>query len=390
MKRNVIIGGILVAALGLGGFLLIQNGNDAVSAANSEKGSILTAEQVNVSFQGVGGRVINVNVEEEKHVKKGDVLMVLDPTDLNLQIAKMQSDIHAMDINIKKAEDSIRVGEKKVATQVEQAQLGVNLAATAESKVLEGARREELERQEYAVKSAEETYRNAKLNYDRSVSLYSSGAISKAALDNAQTQLTTAESAWKQQQKVFEQLKTGAQVQDKNQAKLNTAKAQLGVDQALQAKDDLHNNAIGVELLKEQRQALQIQLQSLQVQKSRLTLVAPTDGKVVRVVPKQGENVSAGTPVIILETDKLYYDFYVNELQVNQFKVGKPATGHLIALNKDITGEVRFITVAPQFASLRMSREKGQSDLSSFQVRVYIDRNDEAILPGMTIEVNVQ
>lgn len=389
MKRNILIGGILVLALGLGGALLMHSGKDAVSAATEEKGSILTAEQVNVSFQGVGGKVTAVQVLEEQAVKKGDVLMTLDDTDINLQIAKLQSDIHAMDIKIKQAQDSIRVGEKKVSTQVAQAKLGVNLAATTASKVFEGARPEELERQRYAVAAAEESYKSAKLNYERTKALFESGAVSKASLDSAITQLNTADSTLKQQQKAYEQMKNGAQEQDKVQATINTEKAQLGVAQAQQAEDDLKNSAIGIELMQEQRQALVIQLQTVQVQKERLTLHAPQDGKVVRVIPKVGENVSSGTPVIILETDKLYYDFYVNEMQVSKFKVGGPVTGHLIALDKDLTGDVRFITVAPQFASLRMSREKGQSDLSSFQIRVYVDR-EEAILPGMTVEVNVQ
>ena len=41
---------------------------------------------------------------------------------------------------------------------------------------------------------------------------------------------------------------------------------------------------------------------------------------------------------------------------------------------------------APGFADLKQSREKGQSDLSAFQVRIYIDPQD-GIIPGMTIGV---
>nr|WP_200758515.1 hypothetical protein [Effusibacillus dendaii] len=67
--------------------------------------------------------------------------------------------------------------------------------------------------------------------------------------------------------------------------------------------------------------------------------------------------MSAGSPVIALETNQVYYDFYVDEKQMNKFKVDGKVTGHLISANRDIDGKVRFITAAPQFASLRMSRE---------------------------------
>ena len=47
---------------------------------------------------------------------------------------------------------------------------------------------------------------------------------------------------------------------------------------------------------------------------------------------------------------------------------------------------VKVLANARQIADLKQSREKGQSDLSAFQVRIYIDKQD-GILPGMTIGV---
>lgn len=388
MKKSVTVIIVLVIALALGGFGLLYGGKDAVTLAMQQKGSILTAEQVNVSFQQVGGKVTSVNVQEEQQVKKGDILIQLDPTDIDLQIAKVTSDIQSTDIKIKQTQDSIRIGQKKVATQESQTQLGIATAQTVESKVLEGARKEELEKQRLAVETAKESLRNAQINYDRTQSLYESGAVAKAALDTAQLQLTSAQNSLNQQEETYHQMKTGAQQQDKDQARQATQKAKLGLETVAQAKEDLQNSAMGIDLLKKSREALQIQLQTLLVQKDRLTLRAPSDGKIVKVIPKAGENVAAGTPVILLETHEVYYDFYIDETQVTKFKVGSTVTGHLVSTDQDITGKVRFITAAPQFASLRMSREKGQADLNTFQIRVYLERT-ENILPGMTIEVNL-
>lgn len=54
----------------------------------------------------------------------------------------------------------------------------------------------------------------------------------------------------------------------------------------------------------------------------------------------------------------------------------------------EVTGVITSIAAAPQFASLRMSREKGQADLSMFLVRVTMDGNAD-LLPGMTAEVKL-
>lgn len=50
-------------------------------------------------------------------------------------------------------------------------------------------------------------------------------------------------------------------------------------------------------------------------------------------------------------------------------------------------GTIRLLAQAPGFADLKQTREKGQSDLSAFQVRIYIDPQ-EGVIPGMTIGVS--
>ncbi len=79
-------------------------------------------------------------------------------------------------------------------------------------------------------------------------------------------------------------------------------------------------------------------------------------------------------------------DIYLSEKQASQLHEGDTLTGHTVAGEKTAIGTVRLITQAPGFADLKMSREKGQSDLSAFQVRIYTEPAD-GIQPGMTIEV---
>ncbi|WP_312109844.1 HlyD family secretion protein [Brevibacillus reuszeri] len=386
MKRNLVLAGVLVICLIGGGLLLNTNGTDAVSVAATKKESILTAEQVNVSFQQVGGRVTQVEVQEEQRVKKGDVLMRLDSTDLDLQIAKAQKDLEQMDVKIKQIQDSVRNGGQKVSTQELQAKLGVESAVTSQQQINKGARDEDLRRQEIVVTDARKSLENAQLTFDRTKKLFDEGAVAKASLDSAETALSTFQNALAQQEEVLKKLKAGATAEERQQASIAAEKAKTVLSQVEQARDDLMNNAMNADILQKQKEAAEIQLKTLQTQRERLTLKAPQDGKVIKVVPKVGENVAIGGTVVLLETDNLFYDIYVSETQVPSFKVGAQMTGHVLALNQDLTGDVRFITAAPQFANLRMSREKGQADLSSFQVRVYVKRADD-LLPGMTVEV---
>lgn len=114
---------------------------------------------------------------------------------------------------------------------------------------------------------------------------------------------------------------------------------------------------------------------------------APEDGRVIKVLAKEGEMVAAGTPVVLLESDRSYYDIYISEKQAQGLSEGDTITGRTVAGDKSVPGTVRLLTKAPGFADLKQSREKGQADLTAFQVRIYVEPQD-GVMPGMTIGVN--
>ena len=118
-------------------------------------------------------------------------------------------------------------------------------------------------------------------------------------------------------------------------------------------------------------------------------LRAPEDGKILKVLSKEGEMVTADTPVILLQSNRSYYDIYISEQQARGLAEGDTITGTTVAGGRQVTGTIKLLTQAPGFADLKQSREKGQADLTAFQVRIYIDPQD-GVVPGMTIGVNAR
>jgi multidrug resistance efflux pump len=204
----------------------------------------------------------------------------------------------------------------------------------------------------------------------------------------AKKQVGVAENKVLQEEMLLEKMQAGPTSEERKQVQVATEKAKVGLTKAQQAQEDVKNNAFNVDALVKQKKSMEVQLKSVLEQKKRLTLTAPVDGKVTRVVPKVGENVAAGSPVVMIETDQLYYELYVDETQISKLKVGENVPSYVISLDKDIKGKVRYITSAPQYASIRMSGEKGQSDISSFLIRVDMERTPE-LLQGMTVEVKL-
>jgi multidrug resistance efflux pump len=445
MNKKLIPYALLVIALGTGGTMMAMSGKDAVSMAAQQKNTLLAADTVNVSFQGVGGRVKSIEVKEEQQVKKGDVLMTLDPVDLDLQIEKLKTDITQFNVKIKQAQEGLQNQSDKITALEKQGELDIQAAQAGESLLNQGTRVEDIQRQKLAVEAAQQSADAAqtgvktaksnveiaqktvvskqqaldlsKVNYTRVQALYDAGASTKAELDNTKNQMDTAQVAIDtardqaeiannqikaadkqaeiakngvaQQQTALEKMQAGATAEERQQARIKTEKAKEALTQTAQTRKDVQNSEYNVDLLVQQKQALAVQLKTLELQRGRMVLKATTDGKVTRVVPKMGEIVSTGATGAVIETNQLYYDIYVDEASLTKFKAGGSVTSRVVALDKDIQGTVKYITSAPQYTNMRMSRDKGLADISSFQVRVNVQRTPD-LLPGMTVEVKTR
>ena len=350
---------LFLALLLIGGAMLMYRGNDAVALGAKQKEGILTAEQVKMAFHSVSGRLVQVHVTEGDTVKKGDVVMELDAKDTELSIKKTKAQIAQLDAQIASTSGTQAVNYQKADNDETQSF-------------------RQIDQQRAAVSSAQATLQNAQLDYDRKTSLVEAGAIAQSQLDDATMTLNVAQAAVEQQQQLLDKLLAGAQD--------TGATDGIALPTIAQERASAANMSNDVAALESQRQALVVQLEELETQKERLTLRAPEDGKVLKVLSKEGEMVQAGTPVVLLESNRSYYDVYLSEEQAAGLSEGDEVTGVTVAGKKEVKGTVQLLTQAPGFADLKQSREKGQADLSAFQVRIYIEPT-EGVVPGMTIGV---
>ncbi|WP_407398979.1 HlyD family secretion protein [Anaerovibrio sp.] len=355
-------GMIFAVVMVVTGLLLMYTGNDALVLATEKKEGILTAEQIKLSFENVGGRMVKECVKEADQVKKGDVLMVLDSTDVDLSIAKLEAQIAQMESQIKSAGGGVNIAMSRADTNEQQSF-------------------RQIDQQKAAVDAAEANYNNASLDYNRKVQLFEVGAISRADLDAAQTSLQVNTANVAQQKQLLSKLLAGTTDNgDTDSIHLPT----IALERQTAA-----NKLNDVEALNQQLKGLEVQLKELKVKKERLTLRAPEDGKIIKILAKEGEMIAPNTPVLLMESSRYYFDIYVSEEKVDKYKEGDEIEAISVAGKKKVKGTIRLLTQAPGFADLRMTREKGQADLTSFQMRIYLEPTGE-ILPGMTMGVKMR
>jgi HlyD family secretion protein len=119
-------------------------------------------------------------------------------------------------------------------------------------------------------------------------------------------------------------------------------------------------------------------------------VLAPDTGQISKIVVKPGDQIAQGMPVAIVQKSAYYTDLYIQEGEIQKLAVHQNVKVHFPYLDRpdQVNGVVASVAAAPQFASLRMSRERGQADLSMFLVRISVDASSD-LLPGMTAEVNL-
>lgn len=368
MKKNVKIPVIFLLLLFFGSFLIfLGSRNDAVTVAKSIKSGVLTADEINVAFQNVGGKVIKRFVEESQMVKKGDPLMQLEDVDTKLAIDRLQA----------------LVDSQRAAVNQEQAAIEITENETNLSELSTWRKIEEVKASLEAAKSARNL---ASTEFDRQTQLRKTGGNSQSQLDNARNAFVVAKMQVIQIESQLSTLMIGATPEQVSQFEKTQNATGMSLQSIIIARQKLENRQNQLAQLKAQLAQGEADLKQLQINYQRLTLKAPEDGKVLKLMFEDGELAPTGAPAVLLETDRKYIDIYVNEKMVNDYQPGTTVTANAIALDKEVKGKVRFATAAPSFADLRMTRERGQADLTSYQVRIYIESIPK-LLTGMTLEV---
>lgn len=368
MKKNVKIPLIFLLLLFFGSFLIfLGSRNDAVTVAKSIKSGVLTADEINVAFQNVGGKVIKRFVEESQMVKKGDPLMQLEDVDTKLAIDRLQA----------------LVDSQRAAVNQEQAAIEITENETNLSELSTWRKIEEVKASLEAAKSARNL---ASTEFDRQTQLRKTGGNSQSQLDNARNAFVVAKMQVIQIESQLSTLMIGATPEQVSQFEKTQNATGMSLQSITIARQKLENRQNQLAQLKAQLAQGEADLKQLQINYQRLTLKAPEDGKVLKLMFEDGELAPTGAPAVLLETDRKYIDIYVNEKMVNDYQPGTTVTANAIALDKEVKGKVRFATAAPSFADLRMTRERGQADLTSYQVRIYMESIPK-LLTGMTLEV---
>ena len=241
----------------------------------------------------VGGTISEVRVTDTQSVTKGDVLVVIDPTDAKLALAQAEADLGS----------AVRRVRGYVAND---SGLIAQIAARAADEKRAAAQ----------LASAEADFERASIDLQRREALSASGSVSGDELTRAQNAFAAAKANLTVAQAATAQAK----------ANRDAAIGSKEVNAALIA-DTTEDTNPEVALARARRDQAAVDLE-------RTVIRAPVDGVVAKRQVQLGQRVQAGTPLLaVVPVQEMHVDANFKEVQLEKVRAGQPVT-----LTADIYG----------------------------------------------------
>ena len=337
----------------------------------------LEARTVTVGSR-TGGRIKQVLAKEGDLVQAGQALIVLEPGDLSAQRAIAQAQLDQAQAQLEKLQKGARPEEIAQAT-ARAAQANAALAETRH-----GSRAEEIAAGEARLAQAQAAVDGAKLEADRSHRLFESQAIPKASVDAADTALKTAVAQRDAQQKVLDQLRAGARVEEKAQAAARADEAAAAAKLVLAGArvEDLRAAQATVD-------AAKARVQQLDVMLDELTVRSPSVARVEALDLRPGDIVAPSAPAAtLLEDGQLYVRMYVPETQVGRVHVGDEVPITVDSFDRTFKGKVEHINERGEYSPRNLQTVDERAD-QVFAVRVGLIEGKDQLRAGMAATIRV-
>ncbi len=288
----------------------------------------------------VGGRVIELKVNEGDRVAAGDLIARLDTRDGDLARTRLQAE-----------------------RQQAQAQLRLLLA---------GARAEDIRQAEAQVTSAEADAKAAEVEV----------ASAGADLDRFESLLKTNSGSQKQRD-------DAATRRDVAGARLNAARARVSAARETLARLRAGARVEEIDAARARVAVVDAQIASLDKTIGDAVVASPIAGVVTTKLVDRGEIVAPRAPlVIVTDLDNAWANVYVDEPLVPRLTLGQKAS-LVTDAGQRIEGTVTFVSPKAEFTPRNVQTAAERAKLV-YRLKVTVDNRQGVLKPGMPVEAELK
>jgi HlyD family secretion protein len=312
-----------VALIALAGLACTSRSDKNVITASGT----IEAIEVNVASK-VAGQILALAVEEGSRVKPGDVLATIDHATADIQLR--------------------------------QAEAGVALARAQLVLLQNGARKEDIEQADAALRQAEANLKVAVDDAKRMRELLKSGSVTTKQRDDAEARLTVAEAQRKGAEEALNKVRRLARPEEIDAAQARLAQAQAAADLLAKSIADC-------------------------------TIVAPAGGIITHKAVEAGELVTPGATVVTLsELDSVYVMIYLAEKEIGRVRLGDQADVAIDAFpGRAFPGRITYISPEAEFTPKNVQTKEDRVKLV-FGVKVEIENPEGLLKPGLPADATIR
>lgn len=336
----------------------------------------------------ISGFVVAVHVENTYRVKKGEVLVELDPHDYQVALEQANANLAQAEASLRAQSPNVPITETSQSTEVATSDLGVESAMAT-------------------LAASQQRYRSALSELDQA-------AASKANADREEARYKLLVEKEEVSRELYDQRATEARTQDamaaSRQAAANAAEkevkqAEASLDQARQrALEARHNSPRQIAI---QHETLDMRIASVQAAKAQADqaalnlqytkIVAPEDGIVGdKTVELSTQVAPAQELMAITQINDIWVTANFKETQVRRMQRGESVTVHVDALSQNFDGYVEALPGASGAVYSLLPPENATGNyvkvVQRLPVRIRIKPGQpgmERLAPGMSVEPKV-
>ncbi|MGE5598045.1 MAG: efflux RND transporter periplasmic adaptor subunit [Bacteroidota bacterium] len=395
MKRRIVISIAAVAVVLALGLLILRNKpRTAVAEAAyipvrvtrgrltvevDTSGKVAASHEVDL-FPAQGGKIIAVYVEPGDSVKAGQILVRLDPSDVETRLRQAEDAWSVARAKLRSVKETAALSPAQARAQVDRAKAALASARSKLDQLRAGPSAEEIAQARSAANQAKLTLDAARIDFERMQRLYAENAVTKQQLDAAENKYLAAKESLDSAEARLAQLLAPPKTEDLAAAEANLAQAQADLEIAEENARHAGQDDQVAAAEADERRAYDAYL-AAKKDAAGMVLAAPFDGLVTQVTAKAGTYAPAQTALVSLADPRvLVVEAEVDEHDIAQVAPDQPAVISLDALpGEEFAGKVLSVG--------GLGRE--QSGVVTFTVKVMIVGADRRIKPGMNADAAI-
>jgi len=304
---------LVLGAVFLGVILVVVGYRIHTSGQANTDDAMVDADVVPISAQ-VGGQIATVAVADNSRVKKGDVLVQIDPVELTAHVAQAEGELAAA-----KAQADSADAQQQVSAAAAMGGLSSAKAQVSTSRAQVSTADAQVSTAQAQLLRAQSDAKKAESDLARGKSLITASAITQQQLDALESANESAQAAVT----VAEANVTAAQdARTVAQSRVAEAGGMLDTNAPIDAK--IATAKANADLAHAHVTTAQAALDLARLALSRATIMAPEDGIVSKLSIRAGQILVPGQQVGFLVPDQSYVIANFKETQVGDMKPGQP------------------------------------------------------------------